>query len=197
MCLPQLKMHREKQRELVLCWTQWWALRVLWTSSHHNKCESILRRENLRMLQYPTFTSHLVGIVQNNFLFSPLSILHPPLCLCSQTRNHGSQIWEDTAEIIPALETLRSYSWAVCWQGRGVGEKCGSAQHQSLQVKQKQTWSVPLHRKNCSNHPQPCCATGNRHSPLMAPGWEPSLIDARSQMRLLCTTEMEDGSWEK
>lgn len=32
-------MHREEQGQAVPCWARWWALTVLWTSSHHSKRE--------------------------------------------------------------------------------------------------------------------------------------------------------------
>lgn len=81
----------------------------------------------LRMLKYPAFTCHLIGSVQRseeNFPFSTLSICHPPLWLCSQTRDKLKfvRIQQQLFLLWKLLEAV-----AELCAGRGFTEKCGSA----------------------------------------------------------------------
>jgi len=174
-------MRREEQGQVVPSWTQWWlwqpcGLLPITTSVRGysgdqrknaalpwfhipfgRKCPEELRTIS-PLYPYQFFILHCVSV--------------------HKLETTALKFVKIQKKLFLLLETLRSYCWAVCWQGRGVSEKCGSAQQQCLQIKQRQRWFVPLRGINCNNPPQACCASGDGHSSLMAACQEPSLTDA-------------------
>lgn len=101
---------REEQGQVVLCWTQWW-------TSHPSKCERSWGEQS-KSAEMPSF--HIP-------FDSTLSICHPPLWLCWQTRDK-LQFVRIQQKFVLLWKLFKAIA-GLC-AGRGFNEKCGCAQWQ-------------------------------------------------------------------